>query len=168
VNVSQPKLRSEKFGNNNNFLRLPRRRSRWFNTSSGGRFDSFRCQTDRPILGYGYIGARADRTQQTDICLCTHCRHVWLHLIRHVCPDIKLHKSFLFSAADSVGRGIITAFRNDFAVNCCPFYSCVVPAAWPDCLSCSFFISPRYISLNVSHVFAFVYLKETLFRYWLL
>ena len=37
-------------------------------------------------LGYSYIGARTNTTQRTNICLGIHHRHVWLHLIRHVCP----------------------------------------------------------------------------------
>ena len=48
-------------------------------------------------LGYGYIRARTDTTQQTNICMGIHRRHVWLHLIRHACPDLQLHKGFLFS-----------------------------------------------------------------------
>jgi len=39
-------------------------------------------------LGYGYTGARTDTTQQTNLCLGVHHRYVWLHSIRHVCPDI--------------------------------------------------------------------------------
>jgi len=34
-------------------------------------------------LGYGYIGTRTDTTQQTNICLGTYRRHMWLHIIRH-------------------------------------------------------------------------------------
>jgi len=32
------------------------------------------------VLGYGYIGARTDRTQQTNIYLGIHCRNAWQHL----------------------------------------------------------------------------------------
>ena len=44
------------------------------------------CPIGRAVQGYGYIGARTDTTQQTNICLGIHRRHVWLHLIQHVCP----------------------------------------------------------------------------------
>jgi len=47
--------------------------------------------SERPqayALGYGYNGARTDTTQQTNICLGIHRRHVWLHLIRHACPYV--------------------------------------------------------------------------------
>ena len=78
-------------------------------------------------------------------------------LNRQVCPDLQqLHKGFLFSASctfDSVGRGIISAFTNDIDVKYCHFDPCVVPAAWLDFVSCSFFSSLRYISPKVSHVF---------------
>jgi len=37
-------------------------------------------------LGYSYIGTRTDATQQTNICLGTHRRHVALHSIRYACP----------------------------------------------------------------------------------
>ena len=56
-------------------------------------------------------------------------------------------------AFDSVGRGVIIAFTNDIDVKYCRFDSCVVPAAWPDFVSCSFLSRLRYISVNVSHIF---------------
>jgi hypothetical protein len=38
-------------------------------------------------LGYGYIGARTDTTQQTNICLGIHCSNVWLNWNRQpFCP----------------------------------------------------------------------------------
>jgi len=76
---------------------------------------------------------------------------MWLHLIRHVCPDLQLQKGFLFSAAgtfDSVGCGIITAFTNDIDVKYCHFDACVVPAVQLDFVSCSFsFLSDTYLSM---------------------
>jgi len=40
------------------------------------RSDEFKASA----LGYGYVRARTDTTQQTSICLGIHCRNVWLHL----------------------------------------------------------------------------------------
>jgi len=54
-------------------------------------FESATPGRERPqadALGRGYIGARIDTAQQTNICLGIHRRYVWLHLIRHVCPDL--------------------------------------------------------------------------------
>ena len=39
------------------------------------------------ILGYGYIGARNDATQQSGQTPDKEVEIVWLHLIRHACPD---------------------------------------------------------------------------------
>jgi len=50
-----------------------------------------RRTADGSSLGNGYIGARTDTTQQTNICLGIHRRHVWLQLIRHACPYLQLH-----------------------------------------------------------------------------
>jgi hypothetical protein len=44
-------------------------------------------RTQSYALGYGYIGARTDTTQQTNISLGIHCRNVQLHLNRQqFCP----------------------------------------------------------------------------------
>ena len=53
------------------------------------------------LKGYGHIGARIDTTQQTNICLGIHRRHVWLHLIRHACPYLQLHKGFFLFCLQS-------------------------------------------------------------------
>jgi hypothetical protein len=38
-------------------------------------------------LGYGYTGARNDTTQQSGQTPDKEVEIVWLHLIRHACPD---------------------------------------------------------------------------------
>jgi len=50
-------------------------------------------------LGYGYIGARTDTTQQTNICLGIHCRNVWLHLNWQPSSPLQRHSNPLRTAA---------------------------------------------------------------------
>jgi hypothetical protein len=50
-------------------------------------------------LGYGYIGARTDITQQTNICLGIHCRNVWLHLNRQPFCPLQRHSNPMRTAA---------------------------------------------------------------------
>jgi len=44
----------------------------------------------------GYVGARTDSIQQTNICLAIHLQTLWLHLIRRVCPEFNLQKGIIF------------------------------------------------------------------------
>jgi len=48
--------------------------------------DNWKCTY---LLGYGYVGARTDTTQQTNVRLGIQCRNVWLHLTFW-------HRSFTF------------------------------------------------------------------------
>ena len=50
-------------------------------------------------LGYCYIGARTDTTQQTNICLGIHCRNVWLHLNRQPFCPLQRHSNPMRTAA---------------------------------------------------------------------
>ena len=51
------------------------------------------------VLGYGYIGARPDTTQQTNICLGIHCRNMWLHLNRRPFCPLQRHSNPMRTAA---------------------------------------------------------------------
>ena len=50
-------------------------------------------------LGYGYIVARTDTTQQTNIYLDTQCRNVWLHLNRRPFYPLQRRSNPLSTAA---------------------------------------------------------------------
>jgi hypothetical protein len=53
--------------------------------------------------GYGYVGTRTDVTRRTNICLFTHRRHVWVHLIRHACQYVSSIATTLKSHAPCSG-----------------------------------------------------------------
>ena len=50
-------------------------------------------------LAYGYIGARTDTTQETNICLGIHCRNVRLHLNRQPFCPLQRHSNPMRTAA---------------------------------------------------------------------
>jgi hypothetical protein len=58
-----------------------------------------RISHSRTLLGYGYIGARTDTTQQTNICLDIHCRNVWLHFNRQPFCLLQRHSNPMRTAA---------------------------------------------------------------------
>ena len=62
-------------------------------------------------LGYGYIGARTDTTQQTNFCLGIHCRNVWLHLNLHPFCPLQRHSNPMLTASKYLAR---LSARNKF------------------------------------------------------
>jgi hypothetical protein len=63
------------------------------------RTPSKRAAIHPRLLGYGYIGARTNTTQQTNICLGIHCRNVGLYLNRQPFCTLQRHSNPIRTAA---------------------------------------------------------------------
>jgi hypothetical protein len=51
------------------------------------------------LLGYGYMGAKTDTTQETNMCLGKHCRNMCLHLNRRLFCPLQRHWNSMRTAA---------------------------------------------------------------------